>query len=46
MGDNDGPGARPVWIPGARLAELMKRSTIHTTYESSVPCGFREDNLC
>ena len=27
--DNDASGAWPVWTPGARLAGLLKMSTIH-----------------
>ena len=26
---HDAPGAGPVWIPGARLARFIKRTTIH-----------------
>ena len=26
---HDAPGAVPVWTPGARLAEFIKRTTIH-----------------
>ena len=26
---HDSPGAGPVWIPGARLAEFIKRTIIH-----------------
>ena len=41
------PGAGPIWTQGARLAEFIKRTTIHcyTENESSGPCGFREEDL-
>ena len=44
---HDTPGAGAVWIPGAQLAEFIKRTTIHcyTQYESSGPCGFREEDF-
>ena len=45
MADNDAPGEWPVWIPGgggARLAEDLY-TLLYTKYESSRPCGFRED---
>ena len=38
----DAPGVGPVWTPGARLAGFMKRTT---KYESSWPCGFREEDF-
>ena len=29
MEDNGASSAWPIWTPGARLAEFMKRTTIH-----------------
>ena len=29
MADNDAPGARPIWIPGSRLAGIIKGLTKH-----------------
>ena len=29
MADNDAPGAWPIWIPGSRLAGIIKRLTKH-----------------
>ena len=50
MVDNDMPGAWPVWTPGAPLAAFIKGdyyTLVHTTYESSGPYGFGEDDfLC
>ena len=44
---HDAPRAGPARTPGARLAGFIKRTTIHTLlmtkYESSGPCGFRDD---
>ena len=49
MVDNDMPGAWPVWTPGAPLATFIKESIIHTlvhtTYESSGPYGFGEEDF-
>ena len=44
----DAPEAGPVWTPGARMAGFMKRTTRHCytqKYESSWPCGFREEDF-
>ena len=41
----DAPGAGPVWTPGACMAGFMKRTLLHTKYESSWPCGFREEDF-
>ena len=30
MANDDAPGVGPVWIPGARLAGFIKRTTIHS----------------
>ena len=47
MADNDAYGVGPVWTPGAWLAGFIKRTTKHcyTKYESSGPCGFREEDF-
>ena len=45
MVHNDMPGAWPVWTPGAWLAGFIKRTTIHTKYESSGPYRFREEDF-
>ena len=38
MANDDAPG--PVWIPGARLAGFIKKTTL-----SSGPFGFKEEDL-
>ena len=43
MVDNYMPGAWPVWTPGAPLAAFIKERI--TTYESSGPYGFGEEDL-
>ena len=48
MVDNDMPGAWPVWTPGAPLAAFIKERIIllvNTTYESSGPYGFGEEDF-
>ena len=47
MVDNDMPGAWPVWTPGAPLAAFIKEyyTLVHTTYESSGPYGFGEEDF-
>ena len=40
------PGVGPFLTPGAWLAGFIKRTTtLHTKYESSGPCGFREEDF-
>ena len=43
----DAPEAGPVWTPGARLAGFIEDhyTLLHTKYESSVPCGFGEEDF-
>ena len=36
---HDTPGACPVWIPGARLAGFMKRTTIHCYTQNKTSLG-------
>ena len=43
MVDNDMPGVWPVWTPGAPLAAFY--TLVHTTYESSGPYGFGEEDF-
>ena len=39
MVDNDMPVAWPVWIPGARLAGFIKRTTIHCCTQNMKALG-------
>ena len=41
MADIDAPGAWPIWTSGAWLAGY--HTLLHTKYETSGPCGFREE---
>ena len=45
MADNDAPkgGGGAVWNPGPPLAGFIKKTLLHTKYESSGPCGFGEE---
>ena len=46
MVDNDMPGTWSVWTPGAPLAGLIKRSTIHcSTQNMNALCFGEEDFL-
>ena len=46
MVDNDMPGAWPVWTLAVPLAALGEYYTlVHTTYESSGPYGFGEEDF-
>ena len=42
-----GPGAGPVWTPGARLARFIEDhyTLLHTKYERSGTCGFGEEDF-
>ena len=44
---NDMPGTWPVWTTGSPLAAFIKDiiTLVHTTYESSGPYGFREEDF-
>ena len=47
MVDNDMPGAWPVWTPGT-IGSIYKgeyNTLVHTTYESSGPYGFGEEDF-
>ena len=37
---HDAPGAGPVWTPGARLAEFIKRTLIHSCTQNKKAVGF------
>ena len=39
MVDNDMPGARPVWTPGAPLAAFIKESIIHSSTQNMKALG-------
>ena len=39
------PGAGPFLTPGTWLAGFIKRTTAHTKYERSGPCGFGEEHF-
>ena len=39
MADNDAPRAGPVWTPGPRLAEFIKRITIHCYIQNMKALG-------
>ena len=48
MVDNDMPGAWPVWTPGGTVGSIYKGeyyTVVHTTYESSGPYGFGEEEF-
>ena len=45
---HDAPGAGPVWTPGAWVGRIYKEAhytLLLTKYESSGPCGFREEDF-
>ena len=48
MVDNDMPGVWPVWTPRGTVGRIYKGeyyTLVHTTYESSGPYGFRDEDF-